>query len=114
MHYSDLQLRALSQELIKVGFFFYQISFVWGCTPGIRNRGGTLFYFLVDGSIWTPMQLYGNLRETWHPANQAEVLYLKNRLDAHFSVYSKEIPSWEGIDARHVLLNSERVVAMAG
>src|SRR4051812_25211936 len=114
MHYSDLQLRALSQELIKEGFFFYQLSFVWGCTPGIRNRSGTRFYFLVNGSIWTPMQLHGSLRETWRPTNQAEMLYFKNRLDAHFSVYPKEIPAWEGIDARQVLLNPERVVAMAG
>jgi len=111
MHYSNRQLCEIARHLIKEGFFFYRMSFVWGDTPSFRNVPGSAFYFIAGEEILTPQQMHAFLVHSWKPAAQEEIMFFKNRLAAHFAALSKDVPDWSGASLGEMLDGSVVIAA---
>lgn len=103
MNYTRRQLDQIARQLIRDGFFFYRLDFVWGQTPALRNVKGTQFYFIADGEVLTPRQMYTHLVKTWHPTATDEVMFFKHRLTAHFAALPGEVPLWRGATPAEML-----------
>ena len=103
MTYSHRQLDEIARHLIKEGYFFYRLSFVWGPTPSFRNVRGTHFYFIAGEEVLTPRQMHAFLVHAWKPTAHEEVMFFKNRLAAHFAVLPKDVPDWDGASLSEML-----------
>ena len=114
MNYTRSQLDTIARQLLKEGFFFYRLDFVWGRTPSFRNAGGTRFYFIHHGEILAPWQMLSVLRESWRPTILDEVMFAKNRLVSHFAALPSDIPGWSGPSLREMLTREEEVHAGFG
>ena len=112
MKYSNRQLDEIARHLIKDGYFFYRLSFVWGDTPSFRNVRGSAFYFIAGEEILTPRQMHSFLLHSWKPTGQEEIMFLKNRLAAHFAALPKDVPEWSG-PSLHEMLGGAPVAAPA-
>lgn len=103
MNYTRHQLDEMARQLIRDGFFFYRFDFVWGFTPAFRNVRGTEFYFIANGSVLTPRQMYTHLVKTWHPTAADEQMFFRNRLTAHFAALPRDVPIWQGASPAEML-----------
>ena len=103
MNYSHRQLDEIARHLIKEGYFFYRLSFVWGDTPSFRNVRGTHFYFIAGEEVLTPRQMHAFLVHAWKPTAPEEIMFFKNRLAAHFVALPKDVPDWDGASLREIL-----------
>jgi hypothetical protein len=103
MNYTRRQLDEMARQLIRDGFFFYRFDFVWGFTPAFRNVRGTEFYFIANGAVLTPRQMYTHLVKTWHPTAPDEQMFFRNRLTAHFAALPRDVPIWRGASPTEML-----------
>lgn len=103
MNYNRRQLDEIARQLIRDGYFFYRHDFVWGFTPAFRNVRGTHFYFIANGEILTPRQMYTHLVKTWRPGTTEEQMFFQNRLTAHFAALPGSVPSWNGLNPVEML-----------
>jgi hypothetical protein len=103
MNYDRRQLDDIARYLKAEGYFFYRHDFVWGVTPSFRNVRGTRFYFIADGDVLTPQQMYAHLVETWRPVAYDERMFFQNRLAAHFAVLPRDVPEWSGLSPEQMI-----------
>jgi len=97
MNYTRRQLDEIARHLIKDGYFFYRHEFVWGFTPSFRDLKGSRFYFIADGEILTPREMYAHLVKTWNPRTTEETMFFQHRLTAHFAALPASVPRWSGL-----------------